>query len=195
MLVRPVWAQLGPGVGYWQTSDALPGPGVETRSAFRNFLFVLGGEFSFADGWHLSSEMARIFQRDTDLGMSALTGALTVSREMGRFTPYVSAAALRSTNRAMAVTEALESSSVPAGVPGADMLNSTMRVAADRIMTYRQRSWAIGASYSLTPQSKVKAEWLHTRASRSAMFDVPAGESLLTPRSVDVLSVSYSFVF
>lgn len=194
-LVRPVWAQLGPGIEYWQTSNALPGPGVETIDSFRNYLFVLGGEFGLPEGWRVSPEVARIMQSDTEMGVDSWGAALTVSREMGRLTPYVSVAMLRSADRSLALTESLESTRVPAAVPGGTMLNATMRAAADRTVTFRQRSWAVGASYSLTPQSKLKAEWLHTRASRSAMFDVPAGESLLTPRSVDVMSISYSFVF
>ena len=194
-LVRPVWAQLGPGVGYWQTSNALPGPGVETIDSFRNYLFVLGGEFGLSGGWRVSPEVARIMQSDTEMGVDSWGAALTVSREIGRLTPYVSFAMLHSTDRSLAMTESLESTRVPAVVPGGTMLNASMRAVADRTVTFRQRSWALGASYSLTPQSKLKAEWLHTRASRSAMFDVPAGESLLTPRSVDVVSISYSFVF
>ena len=195
ILVRPTWAPLGPGVGYWQTSNALPGPGVESVDSFRNYLFVLGGEFGLPQGWRVSPELVRLVQADTHMGMDAWAGALTVSRSMGRLTPYVSLAWLHSTGSSYEIGEQLESTQVPAMVPGSAMLNATMRLAADRVPSYRQNSVALGLAWALTPTSKLKAEWSHTRAKRSAMIDVPAGESLLKPRSVDVLSVNYSFVF
>jgi hypothetical protein len=70
-----------------------------------------------------------------------------------------------------------------------------MRAAADAIPVYDQRSWAFGSAYAVSPTAKLKAEWLHTRAKVSSMFDLPSGERLFQPRSVDVLSVNYSFTF
>ena len=61
---------------------------------------------------------------------------------------------------------------------------------------YDQYSLSLGASYALTPQSKLKGEWMHTWIGKgSAMVDSPAGAGPVTNDTIDVLSLSYNFVF
>ena len=60
---------------------------------------------------------------------------------------------------------------------------------------YDQFSWSVGTSYSLSPTSKLKAEWMRTRVgTTSAFVDAPAGSSVRN-QNIDVLSFSYSFMF
>jgi len=193
--VRPAWAPLGPGFGYWQTSNGLPGPGVEMARSIDNDFLSLGFEASPAAGWHLTGEYGRIRQRKTERSIDAQTGYLTLTRELGHWSPYLTFARLFSSPRSREWARQLDETTVPAYVPGGDQLNASMRASADAIPVYDQRSWAFGAAYAVSPTAKLKAEWLHTRAKVSSMFDLPSGERLFQPRSVDVLSVNYSFTF
>ncbi|BDI03552.1 hypothetical protein CATMQ487_05220 [Sphaerotilus microaerophilus] len=193
--VRPTWAPLGPGFGYWQTSNELPGPGVEMARSIDNDFLSLGFEASPAAGWHLTGEYGRIRQRKTERSIDAQTGYLTLTRELGHWSPYLTFARLFSSPRSREWARQLDETTVPAYVPGGDLLNASMRASADSVPVYDQRSWALGMAHALTPTQRVKAEWLHTRAKVSSMFDLLPGEKLFQTRSVDVLSVNYSFTF
>lgn len=191
MTVRPAWLALGPGLGYWQTSGA----GAEQTSRIRNDLLTLGADAQFGGGWRLAGEYLRLWQRDTELGVDGWAGYATLYRSLGAFTPYLTYAISRTSERSARWQRELDGSSLPGMIPGAGLLTASMRANADTVPVYRQQSVALGSSYALTTTQKIKAEWLHTRATESLLIDVPVGEPLARRRSVDVLSLSYSFVF
>lgn len=195
MPVRPVWAALGPGLGYWQTSPLLPGPGVATLRKPTEWMFSAGIDQRLPQGWRTQLELARIRQGGTVMALDAWVGAATLSRSWGPFTPYLGWSAARSTPDSLRVVRDLESTTVPAAVPGAALLNASMRYAADSVLVYDQHSLALGSSWALGPTTKLKLEWMQTRARLSTLIDVPAGEPLERPRRVNVLSLSYSFVY
>lgn len=77
-----------------------------------------------------------------------------------------------------------------------DVINASQRRFADSIPFYDQHSLAIGSSYALTPHSKLKAEWLHTRVSKgSSMIDSPSAGPAVSNTGIDVLSISYNFAY
>ncbi|MBQ0929296.1 hypothetical protein [Ideonella alba] len=195
LLVRPVWAPLGPGLGYWQTSNQLPGPGVQEARHFREWLYAVGVDHRFDERWRVAAELMRLRQSGTVMAVDAWAAAATVSRQWGAFTPYVSLAAAHSTADGTAVARALDSTRLPDALPGAPLLNGSMRSAADQTLIFRQTSLALGSSWALDARSKLKLEWMHTQAQQSQLIDVPAGEPLARPRHVNVLSLSYSFVY
>ncbi|MCK6427195.1 MAG: hypothetical protein L6Q75_19230 [Burkholderiaceae bacterium] len=194
-VLRPAWAPLGPGIGYWQTHPALPGPGVEVAHRFENTMLTLGAEWRPRPGWMLAAEYGRIRQVDTERSLDSTGGYLTVSRDFGRLTPYLTWSRLFSSPVSRRWARTLDETTVPAMVPGSTVLNASMRAAADSVPVYDQHAWAFGAAFALSPTHKLKAEWLHTRAEVSSMFDLAPGEKLFRPRSIDVLSVNYSFTF
>ncbi len=193
--VRPVWAQLGPGIGYWQTEAGTPGPGAARVGAINNYVVALGGEAAWAGGWRVSAELVRILQRDVELGNETTGVNLTLYRSWGAFTPYLGLSSLRSSGAEPGWQRTLDSTTVPAMVPGAGLLNGLLRVRADGTQVYDQHSLALGSAYALGPRHKLKLEWLHTRARVSSMIDVPAGEPLERTRRVNVLSIGMSFVY
>ncbi|MCW5666156.1 MAG: hypothetical protein KIT35_20185 [Piscinibacter sp.] len=194
-LVRPTWAPLGPGVGYWQTSSQLPGPGVENLDHISNLLLMVGGELHLGSGWRVASELGRVWQRHTEMGLDAAGGYLSLYRSIGRFTPYASVAAIHTLGASQRWSRELEGTTVPGVVPGADLLNASMRVSADTVPIYDQSSLALGSSYALNTNSKLKLEWQHVWARRSSMFDLPAGEPIDKRRGLNVWSASVDVVF
>ncbi len=195
--VRPTWVELvpGSGIGYWQTDASLPGPGVETVPVMVNHAYILGAEFSPAPAWKVIAEAGRIVQRNTERSIDSLQAYLTVSREFGAFTPYLTLSQVKSTRTSRDWARQLDETTVPAFVDSTGLLNASMRVAADSVPVYDQHSMAVGSSFSLSPTRKFKAEWQHTSAKASGMFDLAAGEKLYKHRTLDTLSVSYNFVF
>jgi hypothetical protein len=122
-------------------------------------------------------------------------GYVTVYKQIGAFTPYLSWARINSLGTTVDWSRRLESTALPAFVPGAAQLNASMRIGADTLPVYRQTSVALGSSYAWSPRVKLKTEWMHTRAQQSQMIDVPTGEPLELRRNIDVFSASLAFVF
>lgn len=195
LLVRPSWAPLGSGIGYWQTSDQLPGPRVENTDHIVNLLLMAGAEWRAGGGWRVASEVGRVMQRRTELGLNAVGGYVTLYRSLGRFAPYAGLAGMNALGAARHWAHELDSTSVPGIVPGAAQLDASMRMAADTLPTHRQGSRSLGSSYTLDTRSKLKAEWQHVRASASTMFDLPAGEPIEKRRRVNIWSASLDVVF
>lgn len=189
--VRPVWVPVGPGLGYWKSSPDVPGPEVETVNRVRNFYLAAGVEFSPAPGWKITAEANRVRPVGTERGIDTRGAYVTVLRQCGRWSPYATYGRLSSpdVNRAWART--LDETTLP----GADMLNASMRVAADAVPVYDQHSVALGAAYAPSANRMLKAEWLHIQSQVSGLFDLPPGQPLFKPRSTDVLSLSYSITF
>lgn len=182
------YVNLGGGLGFYQVGGA----GIGTSASIVNDVITLGGDIAFAPNWRLVSELARNVQSRTENGANTAGGYVAVLHKMARFTPYVSYARLRSMGDPVRVVNQLDASVVP----GADLINASQRIAADVVAMYDQDSVAIGTSYALTPQSKLKAEWMRTRiGNRSAMVDSPSGGDVVRRQGIQVLSLNYSFVF
>jgi len=82
------------------------------------------------------------------------------------------------------------------GQPTADQIGAGQRALVDGIPFYDQHSLAIGTSYAITPHSKVKAELLHTWVKKgSSMVDSPSTGPAVSDQGINVLSLSYNFVF
>jgi hypothetical protein len=192
---RPVWATLAPGVGYWQSSNLLPGPGVIDRTRFNEWLLTVAGEWCSPGGWRVAGDFGWVAQQHIETALDAWGGTATLYKSIGPFVPYVSVASIHSSDVSANWIRALESTTVPGVVPGSATLNGAMRLQADRNLVYRQSSLALGSSYAFGPSSKFKFEWLHSRLEMSALVDLPSGEPTEKRRSVNVLSASYSFVF
>jgi opacity protein-like surface antigen len=190
------YVNLGYGMGYYQVSSQLTGPGVGTSRNIANDVITVGADLALAPNWRLLAEAARNIQKKTSLGANTAGGYVAVLHQMDRLTPYVSFAHLRTLGSTMKIANQLQATSVPSVVPYADQINASQQAAADSIPVYDQSSLAVGASYALTPNSKLKAEWMNTRiGQRSSMLDAPEGSATVSHQRINVLSLNYSFVF
>ncbi|MCK6427193.1 MAG: hypothetical protein L6Q75_19220 [Burkholderiaceae bacterium] len=192
---EPSGVPLGPGVGFWQTAPGMPGPGVETVAHLKSWYLAGGVEFSPAPGWRVTMELNRVRPVNTQRSIDTRGGYLSLTRQIGRWSPYLTFGRLKSSGSSLAWARTLDETTVPSAVPGSTLLNASMRASADAVPVYDQRAWSFGGAYALSPTHRLKAEWLHTRAEVSSMFDLAPGEKLFRPRSIDVLSVNYSFTF
>ncbi|MBI3380457.1 MAG: hypothetical protein HY019_00495 [Aquabacterium sp.] len=178
----------------YRVDNAMPGSEpVGYTSSIVNDVITLGGDIEMAPNWRLVSELARNIQMRTENGANTAGGYVAVLHKMGALTPYVSYARLRSMGVSVQNADNLNAAHIPGDPYG---LNYTQRAASDAIMVYDQDTLALGASYALTAQSKLKAEWARTRiGNRSATVDSPPGEEVVRRQRINVLSLNYSFVF
>lgn len=183
------------GVGYYQVTDVLPGPGVPTVERVLNYTFTASAEFVLPHDFTLTGEAVRRRVTRATLGTDSWAAYVALQRRIGAWTPYVYAARILSSSASRRLYSDVNGNMLPATSAGAEVLNLTQRAGVDSLNVFDQRSVAVGTSYTLTPQQKLKVEWLHSRTgSASDFLDAPAGENN-GHRAVDVLSLSYSFTF
>ena len=183
-----------PGLGYYQTDNAIPGPGVPTVDQIKILVTTLGVNIGLGGDFRLISEYGQTKVKNSDLAPDSKRGYVSLLKRIGQWTPYITHAYLRS-NRSRNLYKAVNDAAVPAFLPGAGLINAAQRAGADGIAAYDQSSWALGTSYSLSPTSKVKAEWMKVRIGDvSSMVDAPAGGNV-RHTGFNVFSLSYNFVF
>ena len=186
---------LFPGVGYYQVDAALPGPGIPTISRFGYTTATLGADVDAGSGFRAVGELARTFVPQTDVSTQSTRGYASVLKRLEKWTPYVTYAFLRSQARPLNLHNSVNNTTVPAFVPGAVLINASQRAGADGILAYDQSSWAVGTSYAFSATSKLKAEWMRVRIGQtSSLVDAPPASNIRN-QHINVLSVSYNFVF
>jgi len=190
---------LFPGVGYYQTSPQLPGPGIPQTDRVRNTIVILGADVSLPAGIHVVGEYVRRIVQKSEIGPDSSGGYLSLFKRFGRFRPYVTYALLRSQPEERQLYRAVNDNTVPSFVPGAAQINLAQRAGADGIVAYDQSSWALGTSYSPSPRSKIKskikAEFQRVHIGEASSFvDGPPGGNV-RDRNINIFSLSYNFVF
>lgn len=189
--IDPVLVTPFPGISYY---DFQPGPGVPSREKVKWSILSIGADIDLGHDARLAAEYA-VRRANVSTGLKTRGGYISLRKRIGAWTPYLSYARLRSDGDMLDLYQALNNSSVPVFVPGALQINASQKVFADFLQAYDQHTWAIGTSYALSTTSKIKAEWARTRVGvASSLVDSPAGPPL-SNQSIDVLSLSYNFVF
>lgn len=149
--------------------------------------YSLGLDWNIDRNWRLIAEYVRRMDK-SKVGLSSQGGYATVSRRIGDFTPYVTFARLISDESNRRIARELENTPVPilSGLP-----SSYHKTLASLDPIYDQWSIALGSSYSLSPNSKIKAEWMFSHVGQgSNMFD---GE--VSGMNANLFTISFSQSF
>jgi hypothetical protein len=196
--VMPVtfpYVAMFPGVGYYQTSNQLPGPGVKSENDIHVLVYALGADVSLGNGFRVMGEYVRRDVRNIDSGPDSQGAYLAVLKSLGAWTPYLSVARLEPSAKTRDLYNKTNNNKVPGYIPGSALLNAAQRAGADAVMAYDQTTWAVGTSYRLNPTSRIKAEWARTRTGEMSMFiDAPPGGET-GKQVVNIFSLSYNVVF
>lgn len=186
---------LAPGLGYYQTSSQLPGPGVVTADEIDNLIVTVGADVRLPAGLRLVAELAKRSVSGSRVAPEATGGYVALLRPIGAFTPYVSYAQLRSSKEVRDLYAAINNNRLPEFFPGAQQINLAQRAGADGIAAYDQYSMALGLAWAVARGQKAKFEFQQVRSHAvSALIDAPAGGES-GARSINILSLSYSVVF
>jgi hypothetical protein len=190
------YVDAGGGLGYYRLISALPGPPIGMASHKTIHIYSFGFEQALQPTWRLSGEVARsISPGQAGHNWSTIAGYVALQHDMGRFTPYVSLSRLKSLGTMARVSESLDAVQWPGNVPNADLINAIHRAGADYVSAYDERALAVGTSLSVTPQSKLKFEWMRTEiGKRSGLVDSPS-TGVVRQQHINVLTANYSFVF
>ncbi|WP_240905874.1 hypothetical protein [Thiorhodococcus mannitoliphagus] len=184
-----------PGMGYYQVADGMPGPGLPKVDTLEIYVATLGAEIALPRNFRLVGEYGRRRISNATMGPDTSAAYLALLKDAGRWTPYVYWAYIRSSQDALNLAEALNDNRVPDSIPGAAAINASQRAGSDLLSPFDQQSLAVGTSFNLSPTSKIKVEWNHTRTGRLSSFvDAPTGEDS-GGRQINVFSLSYNLAF
>jgi hypothetical protein len=183
------------GVGYYKFSNELPGSKIPETDVIHTPIYTVGVDLDVGNDFRIMSEYVRRNVRHMKTGSDSYGGYFAVLKKIDDWTPYVSVAHLRSTNKVLNLYNNLINNVVPDFIPDADILNAGQRSAAAFIESYDQTTWAVGTSYQINPTSKLKAEWAITDVGNVSSFvDAPTNE-FSGNRLINVFSFSYNVVF
>ncbi|MBK1640626.1 hypothetical protein CKO12_01770 [Chromatium okenii] len=156
---------------------------------------IVGTDIGLGYDIRLAAEYVRRLVKYAEDGINSNGGYASLRKRIGKWTPYLYYAWLRSEDNALDLSLALNQSSVPKWLPGAALINTSQRVVADIFIAYDQQTWALGTSYALTSTSKIKLEWARTHIGMASSFvDTPAGGEV-SDEDINLFSLSYHFVF
>lgn len=152
-------------------------------------VFTMGADYGFGDNYRITSEYAFRNLIGADTGPKAHSAYIALSKSIGKWTPYVSVAALKTSSNVMDLYNNLNNDPINAIIP----IN---RQYADYTVASEQTSVALGFSYAFSPTQKLKAEWTRSRIGEASNFliDNPAIEAI-SHESINVFSLSYSMSF
>jgi len=190
------YVQIMPGVGYYQVSNQMAGPGLPEVSEIHAPIYTLAANVGIGYGFRVISEY--VFRDVSNIltGPASQGAYLAVLKPFEAWTPYISVAHLQSLARTFDLYNTVYNNTVPDSIPGAATINASQRAGATAgIFTYDQTTWALGTSYRINPTSRLKAEWALTHVGdMSSLIDAPPGDSS-RGKVVNVFSFSYSVVF
>ena len=148
----------------------------------------LGASVDLGHSFRTTGEFVRRKNAGSNLAPDSKGFYLSLEKEVGAWTPYLTYAKLTTKNRGLyrAVNNAQ---------PPPSPFNGYQRALADTVVVYDQQSWALGASYAINSKNKIKAEWsvVDTGLASSFVDASPGGES--GDKHINVFSLSYSFTF
>jgi hypothetical protein len=163
----------------------------KTTSTSNLTLLTFGADWR-SSGWRFTGEYARLIANDTKLGFNTTSGYATIAREIGSWTPYLTYARLISGADTRSLYRDVNSTPVPTAAQFLYNLPATFhQKEADAIFVYDQYSTMLGTSYTLSPNSKLKLEWMHVNVGLASVFV----DGDVHNRSFNVYSLSYSFAF
>jgi hypothetical protein len=183
-------------IGYYQnlTTPFDPNSPDNVEKAI-TYALTLSAEIALPYDIKLTTEYALRRVLNSPTGLDINSGYIALQKRIGHWVPYCSWSAIHSPQSRLDFYDTLNHNQVPRSIPGATIINATQRSGADLFTGYDQQSLALGTAYHLSPNRKLKLEWIYTRSDRvSSFIDAPTGEES-GQRQFNLFSFSYSAAF
>ncbi|WP_239234594.1 hypothetical protein [Candidatus Nitrotoga sp. BS] len=163
-------------------------PAADGPSKIQTVTTNLGASIDLGHGFRTIGEFVRRKNEGSTLSPDSKGFYLSLQKEIGGWTPYLTYAKLTTKNRDLYRAVNGVQTIIPA-------VNAFERNLADTLVVYDQNTWAFGTAYSLDLKSKIKAEWSVVQTGIASSFiDAPPGEKSGDQR-INVFSLSYNFTF
>ena len=135
-------------------------------------VYLLGADIALDEHFRLIGELARRHAKNLQTPKNSLGNYLSLQRKSGPWTPYFTIARLLTDQASRQAT----------GFGSHDYDD--------------QGSLSLGTAYALSPNSKLKAEWMRVNVrGGSTLFDRAANGDAINHQSLNLYSLSYNFAF
>lgn len=163
-------------------------PAADGPSRIKTVTTNLGASIDLGHGFRTIGEYVRRKNEGSTLSPDSKGFYLSLQKEIGHWTPYLTYAKLTTKNRHLYQAVNGVQTIIPA-------VNALERNFADAMVVYDQNTWALGTAYSLDIKSKIKAELsvVQTGIASSFIDALPGGTS--GDQRINVFSLSYNFTF
>lgn len=187
---EPVRCNYASSIEYYCTDGAVKAD--ESRLVFVN----LASDISLGENVRMAIELAgRRVQGDLVNGQNGYAGYVSLRKNIGKWTPYLFYSRVKTDSDELRQYHSINNTSIPNNLPGASVINPSQKALADFYQAYDQYSIAFGASYAISPKSKLKAEIMRTHiGSASSLVDASAGSDV-SNSDITVFSLIYDFAF
>jgi hypothetical protein len=190
-----------PGVGLYQVSNLLPGPGPIVTDQIRFSLLTLAANLGLPQQMRLLGEVSRRHAAGNNMAPDTLAAYGSLQKRIGAWTPYVLYGVMKSSDSQLRLYASMNGNRLPPGLlPNADAVSLravdlSQRAGADWMYAYDQSSIALGTSWRVARGQVLKAEWQQVNTGQvSQLVDAPQGQES-GHRRIQILSLSYSFAF
>ena len=164
-------------------------------------VYTFGAEIHLPKDFRLAGEFFHRRLLNQVNGIHNNGGYLALFKNIDKWTPYISYGKIKSRSDVLSSYQTANANTngvtalSPALAPAAAVFNAAQRVLADGMQVFDQNTIALGTSYRLTPNQKIKFEWARTHVGvASGLVDAPSFGNV-SNQNIDVLSFSYNFVF
>ncbi len=158
-------------------------------SSNRALLWTIGADLKFDDGYRVVAEYGSRETYKMPSNPNANMGYIAVFKTVDKWTPYLSAAMLKSKANTKGTYLTIDSEQ------SSGMTAAGNRNIADSVTAFDQYTYSLGTSYSISPTQKIKAEVSQVRiGAMSSFVDNPTTQRVSNER-INVYSISYSIAF
>ncbi len=163
--------------------------GGKVSNRIRLLFLTFGMTWDLGDDYFLMAEAVKRLGLNVNNGMDSSALYVHLNKRLGKWTPYVSLAALFASNK---TRHYLHQMAKPTGSAFLDNMNLS---SADNLLASHQYSFALGTSFDLSHNQRIKAEWLYTKIGDSSAMVSAKNTQKYTHKAVQMFGVSYNFLF
>lgn len=114
-------------------------------------------------------------------------------RPIGKFVPYFTFSWIKSDTEALRAANAM--STVQSGYAESATFNAINSVALANLQAADQYSFMLGTSYNLTPNQRLKFEYMRTHIGKYSLYTDSDGNMPPKDKNINTFSMSYNFLF
>ncbi len=162
---------------------------VKAYDRLRLIFLTLGVNWNLGNDFYLVGEAIYRKSLNTNIGLNSTALYLLLYKQFGKWTPYVSLSGIQPVSK---IRGYLKEMGEPTGNALLDKMNMS---SADNLVTMQQWSAALGTAFDLTPNQRLKLEWMYTKIGNASAMVSARSDQNFKHKGINMFSISYNFLF
>ncbi len=175
---------------YESSPGVFPPIGGRRVNAIDFIMFVLSADWHVGKGFYLTGEWANRTAANISSGLDTNAFYVQLRKPIGHLTPYVYWGWSQSDKKPR---DFYKKMSKFTGNPRVDIPNS---ISADTLLLADQNTFALGASYDIGSNHRLKVQYSHVQIGTASSFvDAPPPPKDVGNKGINIFTASYNFLF